>query len=294
MSAIPVVGSAVFFRGAAQSDKKPELGAKDFKRLSAMHSWGKRECRAGGGRLLYTGDALAGLGCATEAERVYKLASDAGSTEALERLAMTRLWKAAIARTGPAAVSTAAQEAARLQPSNPWPHVINAVGLLVLGDGSGAAGALTEAQKRGAPEAVCKCLGALCSTVSGRAERLSDRDIKALRLSPEAESVLRLTVGEGEIAERLVEFMRVNGDAWASRCGADAEEIAAKALGDLCRAKRWGEALAAALAIERSGADWARRLAALARVRAALAKAEGNPAAAEADLRAVEAALSKG
>jgi len=94
---VPLTGDALFFRAAATLDARPERAAKDFQTLLRQRAWVDAECRAGGRRLLFAGDALLRLGRADAARRAYEQAGEPSSPELAERRAVAEVCRELVA-----------------------------------------------------------------------------------------------------------------------------------------------------------------------------------------------------
>ena len=233
---LPLSGDSMFFRAPGFLDRDPARAARDFRALLRQRAWLEAERAAGGGRLVYAGDALLGLGQSEEAVRAYENAGAAPERLA-ERLAAARmLMKLAAAEDPPAAQAV-----------------------------------LDAAERQRAPAALCALLRRL---VSGGT--VPDAELETLRLPRETRAALRLVCGEGPEIARIKEFIKAAGERWPERCPADPQLAARRALGACCDDGKWDEALELAASLERRGRPWALELAALTRLRHALSRALGG------------------
>lgn len=283
-------GQAAFFRAAAMMDLFPKRAVRDFKALLQQRDWVEEERSAGGGRLIFVGDALLRLGQAEDALQAYELARGAPLIEVKERQAVAMVYSAVMRRAEPAAISSAADRAADLAPSSPWPPMLAALGMIIAGEAEAAASRIAVARERGAPESACHYLQSMSSALSGA----SSEDLPALALPDDPDAVVRLLCGIEPAPERIDALTRTMGKAWMARCGADPYFVACQLLAGWCDEGRWDEAMKCADGLLQSGLQWAADLAALTRVRHALERACRNELEeANHELQQLEAAISQ-
>lgn len=287
---IPMPGQEMFFRAVAVMDTLPERAARDFQTLLQRRAWIEAERRVGGGRIVFAGDALLRLGRPQDAIHAYELAGDLPLPEVQERLAATFVCAEALRQAEPAAISSAADRALSLAPTQPWPQLLAAVGLLIAGDASAASLRLDAAEERGAPQTACRCLRSLCAAASGTPTTVPGEDLAALRLPGQAKAMVDLLCGAGPEASRIETFVHALGKEWLAQCPTDPARIARRLLATWCDDGKWDEVFKFAEELARSGEAWAVELATLARVRHALERAgRGELEAAEEELHEVEA-----
>ena len=288
IGSIPLLGSEMFFRAAAVVDSMPDRAARDFQTLLAQPAWLKAECRVGAGRVIFAGDALARMGFLDEGIRAYAIAAEAGSAAASERLAFLRFWSDGQQGAVAGSDSAAGEQIVHSPTWGPWPHVFAAVGLVMASCEESAREHVQAAEAHGAPPEVCLCIRALCDVLAGAPSAVPEETLVALGLSPQVDVALRMLIGPGGFGERARAFVRELGGRWLSDTPLEPRVVAALALGAMCSAGEWDEALAFADGSIESGQMWAADMAALVRVWHALTIAVcGQATEAETELLAL-------
>jgi len=295
LSAVPLVGTAQFFRAAAMMESSPDRAAREFEALLHQSSWVEAERRVGGGRLAFIGDALLRLGRPAAAIRAYRRATDVLSADVRERLAVASVCAEILQRRGSEAIASAVAQATEEAPASPWPHVIAAVGLLILVDAERARAATAEAGSRQAPEVVLQVLRAVTDALQGAPAVVTDEMLSALRMPAESAAAVRLLCGSGPELPRLAGLFATCGDEWIVRAPVDPAVIARRFAAALCRDGRTEAALQHARVLERSGQAWAIALAGHIRLALALQRAvRGELEEADRELAQAEANLTSG
>gem|GEM_PF-3191720 len=291
LSDVPLGAGAMFFRAAAMMETAPQRAVKDFQTLLRRRAWVEAERRAGGGRIVCTGDALLSLGQVEEAVRAYRLADADAAPGVKERLAVAAVYAEVTRRSGAAAIAGEADRAMDSAPGSPWPQWMAALGLLMAGERETAAQRLATGPD--APELIKRCLQAVCAALSGAGDgSVTDEELATLKAPPETEAIVRLLCGAGDEIAKCEALIESLGEAWIERCPADAQLVARRLIAAWRDEGDWDRALGLARQLERSGQAWAKEMAALTRVRHALEHASrGELAEAEAELRDVDARL---
>ncbi len=273
---VPLVADARFFRGLATTSSDPERAVKDLRTLSRSRTWVQAEQRAGGGRLLAVGDALARLGQTGDAVRAYALAAEASPATAGERLAVAAVYAAIGRAAASEEIARSADRADELAPNSPWPPLMTALGLLIAGDWDAAQPHLARAQERGAPEDLVRCLRCVSQGVSDPGT-LSTDELADLGLPKPIEALVHLAVGDRRDVRHLEAFAAYFGPGWIDAAPGDPAPLARRLLASLCDDDRWDDALAMTDDLVRSGRAWAIELAATVRARhAMLCAVRGN------------------
>jgi tetratricopeptide (TPR) repeat protein len=282
---IPLVGDALFFRANAMQAMQPDRAIKDFETLLRRRAWVEAECRVGGGRIVYVADALLRAGRVDDAIRGYELVRASRGTEVDERLAVALVLKEILHHAEASAITRAAERATVLAPTGPWPQLLAALGLLIMGDVSSARSRLDVAETRGAPEGVCRCLRSTCAVASSGTATLTDEELNTL--PGEVGAVVRFLCGAEPETARIKKYANKLGETWLAHCPTDPSLTARRFLAILFDEGRWEEVMRFADILARSEQPWAKDLAALARVRHALHSADRG------DLKQAEMELEK-
>lgn len=271
LGSIPLVGDALFFRAMAMQDVLPDRSVKDFETLLRRRAWVEAECRVGGGRIIYAADALLRAGRVDDAVRAYELVWAARAASVDDRLAVALVLKEILRHAEASAITREAERATALAPTSPWPQLLAALGLLIVGDVSSARSRLDVAETRGAPAVVCRCLRSTCAAASSGAATLTDEELNTL--PGEVGAVVRFLCGSETLVARIKTFADKFGEDWLAHCPTDPHLAARRFLAILCDEGKWEEAMRFADSLARSKQPWAKELAVLARVRHALQRA---------------------
>jgi hypothetical protein len=272
----PLTGDASFFRSAALLESEPLQALKDLQALRQRRSWREAERCVGGGRVVFVGDALLGLGRPEDAHAAYQAIAACGERRAVAS-AYARLLKGAEACEWNALEAEAGD--------SPWPRLLAAVAALVAGNPAAAADRINGAEARGASAPVCRRLRVALAAISGECQ-VAPGELTATGFPPLAAAALLLAAGTGAEPARAEAYLSVAGERWMEYCPFVPERLARVLLNAWCAEGRWAEALEFAGRLEAIPAAWARELALLTRLRRALEQAvRGELPGAEEGLR---------
>ena len=206
------------------------------------------------------------LGQFDDAAYAYRLIDDP-SQAIRDRLAVALVCAEVIRGSGPEALARAAVAGCQLAPASPWPPLLAALGFVIALQGDDAIAHVEAAERRGASEAACRSLRAVCDAL-GKAAVAQEGDPTARGLATTgAEVVLRLLCGPGATPDRLQDFIRATGEGWIDLCPTDPEPTARLLLAAWCDEGNWDKAVSFADRLVQSGCPWAARLATLVRLR---------------------------
>ncbi len=262
----PLEGDALFFRSCVLADGSPEQAIGDLRKWLGQPDSVETDRRRGGGRLIVVGDLLLKLGQFDDAAYAYRLIDDP-SQAIRDRLAVALVCAEVIRGSGPEALARAAVAGCQLAPASPWPPLLAALGFVIALQGDDAIAHVEAAERRGASEAACRSLRAVCDAL-GKAAVAQEGDPTARGLATTgAEVVLRLLCGPGATPDRLQDFIRATGEGWIDLCPTDPEPTARLLLAAWCDEGNWDKAVSFADRLVQSGCPWAARLATLVRLR---------------------------
>lgn len=222
-AATPVTGgTALFFLGLCISRPDPPRARAIFRALLHRHGWLGREARVGGDRLRCLGDELLRLGEHTDAATAYRLAAEAGRDDArrlCDALVRGVAGPDGAADTKAPATGSGAEREAAIE--HAW-TVCAALVALTAGKPEVAARWLARVPRGGGGAAGHRGADVLVARAAGRECALATRDVEALPVAADVRAVLRLFVGEGDVAGRLRWYLDdVASGGVAPRGGAD-------------------------------------------------------------------------